>query len=354
MMNAGDEMVQVMKIMYQGMEYTLKLSGAFLKNAAMLIAALLQKQGEKPSVDETNLIKMLQDGEPLKVLRFDEKDLTAFCKLSKDFGFPVVPIKNRTENELNNVLVREKDAELINAALQELGYAKMHLHEHEKNANGTPPKSYLNELENSLDNRRSETLRIGEGAAIPLLEAGDERHGDFIPTYCYPPDVVYAEQRPIPLLGDGEPHKPPTDVIHAPTPFIPLLTDSNRAQRPRHRQMEMRMAGRYVPPKGFERPDGKDKSATQQKPAKIILSPAEYTVSDAELMKKQETEPIVFLQDPLTGNFEMVMSNEPAKREHSPRNREHKPSVKKELAKHAAKLKEQARKEPVKQKAAER
>ena len=301
-MNTGDEMAQTMKIMYQGTEFLLRMSGTLIKETAMLIAALLHKQSEKPSVGKTNLLKMLKDGDTIKVLRFDERDLTAFCKLSKDFGFPVVPVKNRTGNELCHVLVREKDAELVNAALTELGFAKMRLQEHEKNAQGTPPLHYSTEPKSSSDRNKSETPRIGE-SAIPLLQTGDAQYGDFVPAYCYPPEVVHAEPpRPIPLLGDGLAHN--------------------------------------APPKD-RKPD-------------IILSPAEYMISDAALLKRQETEPLVFLQDPKTGVFEMLSPDKAAKWERPARSKNRKPSVKKALAKHAAQLKVQSKEIPAIRKAKER
>ena len=130
-MNAGDAYEQVMKVAIEGTEITLKLLGKGAEKMAMWIAALLTQNENKPSIGKTNLIKMLKEGQPLKVVSLQKDDLQQFATLAKSYGIPFTPVANTEQpNGMLDVLVRQGDGDKIDLIFEKL--ALNHMQEPEK------------------------------------------------------------------------------------------------------------------------------------------------------------------------------------------------------------------------------
>jgi len=170
-MNAGDAYEQVMKVAIEGSEITLKILGEGAEKMAMWIAALLTQNQNKPSVGKTNLMKMLKEGQPLKVVSLQKADLQPFAMLAKNYGIPFTPVENTEQaNGMLDVLVREGDADKINLIFERL--AAKHMQEQpEKNEFGAPPQSSLIERNDKLLENQSSESRPGESVnVLPLPE----------------------------------------------------------------------------------------------------------------------------------------------------------------------------------------
>lgn len=117
-MDAGDALTQSIKVVLDGTEHTIKIVGTtteYIEKTIAFIMALLQKNQDKPSIGKTNLVKMLQSGQPLKTITLKQDDLPRFADLAKQYGLPFTPVKDTAKNSNQlDVLVRENDAETIN------------------------------------------------------------------------------------------------------------------------------------------------------------------------------------------------------------------------------------------------
>lgn len=128
-MDAGDALTQSMKIALDGTEHTIQIVGKTTEQISKTIAfimALLQKNQDKPSIGKTNLVKMLQSGQPLKAITLKQDDLPRFADLAKQYGVPFTPIKDMDKNTNQlDVLVHENDAESINRVFEKLNQEKI-------------------------------------------------------------------------------------------------------------------------------------------------------------------------------------------------------------------------------------
>ena len=171
-MNGGDAFEQTMKIVYQGTEITIKLVGQSAEKLAVLIAALLSKNQNKPTIGKTKLIKLLQDGQPLKVMTLKETDLNRFASLAKKYGVSFSPVKDIARNDgMLEVLVKETDSDRL-SIIQEL-LVKNQLGADEKNAQGAQPKivsdeQSLNSSELRNGNKKTEKKKNKEITSLPI------------------------------------------------------------------------------------------------------------------------------------------------------------------------------------------
>ena len=172
-MNAGDAYEQVMKVTIEGAEITLKLLGKGAEKMAMWIAALLAQNENKPSIGKTNLIKMLKEGQPLKVASLQKEDLQQFAVLAKSYGIPFTPVANTERpNGMLDVLVRQGDADKIDLIFEKL--ALHHMQEPEKNEIGAPPENSLtgpdDKRSESPGSEKPQSQATGESAEMPRIE----------------------------------------------------------------------------------------------------------------------------------------------------------------------------------------
>ena len=108
---------QVVRMMLQGSEVILRLSGeAALRIAPMIYAAL--KDGHTTKGKAT-LWEFLKSGKDQKLFRIPDEYLKAFTTASKKFGFPFVVLKDRSNKDgFTDIMVYATDASKVNRVIE--------------------------------------------------------------------------------------------------------------------------------------------------------------------------------------------------------------------------------------------
>ena len=110
----GEAAETVLRLSFQGMDYTLKIAGSGAKHlAAFLIACFSGKEKVK---GKTRLVNMLKSGKQLKVFSVKESDFKKFAKEAKRYGvlYSALAKKNQKKDGVIDVMVRAEDASKIN------------------------------------------------------------------------------------------------------------------------------------------------------------------------------------------------------------------------------------------------
>ena len=94
MNTSGEAADQVMKMMLNGTEVLIKLTGTGAKNAAVLLYSIAREQ--KKTKGSARLESMLRSGKPLKVYTFKADDLPKFKEVAKQYGILYTILKERT------------------------------------------------------------------------------------------------------------------------------------------------------------------------------------------------------------------------------------------------------------------
>lgn len=110
---------QVVKMVLQGSEVVLRLSGeASMRVAHMIYAAL---KGDRTTKGRATLWEFLKSGKPQKVFTIPEEYLKAFTTASKKFGFPFVMLKDKADKgKFVDVMVYAADASKVNRVIENL------------------------------------------------------------------------------------------------------------------------------------------------------------------------------------------------------------------------------------------
>lgn len=108
MNTSGEAADQVMRMMLEGSEVLIKLSGKGAKNAVVLLYSILKEQNKTRGHER--LSNMLRSGKPLKVYTFKRNDLEQFKKSAKEYGILYCILKEKDDKDgVFDVLVRADD-----------------------------------------------------------------------------------------------------------------------------------------------------------------------------------------------------------------------------------------------------
>jgi len=112
MNTSGEAADQVMKMMLNGTEVLIKLTGTGAKNAAVLLYSIARQQ--KKTKGAARLESMLRSGKPLKVYTFKADDLPKFKEVAKQYGilYTILKEKDKTDGVFD-VMVRAEDESKI-------------------------------------------------------------------------------------------------------------------------------------------------------------------------------------------------------------------------------------------------
>ena len=112
MNTSGEAADQVMKMMLNGTEVLIKLTGTGAKNAAVLLYSMARQQ--KKTKGSARLESMLRSGKPLKVYTFKADDLPKFKEVPKQYGilYTILKEKDKTDGVFD-VMVRAEDESKI-------------------------------------------------------------------------------------------------------------------------------------------------------------------------------------------------------------------------------------------------
>ena len=112
MNTSGEAADQVMKMMLNGTEVLIKLTGTGAKNAAVLLYSIAREQ--KKTKGSARLESMLRSGKPLKVYTFKADDLPKLKEVAKQYGilYTILKEKDKTDGVFD-VMVRAEDESKI-------------------------------------------------------------------------------------------------------------------------------------------------------------------------------------------------------------------------------------------------
>ena len=124
MNTSGEAADQVMRMMLNGAEVLIKLSGSGAKNAAVLLYSIAREQ--KKTKGAARLESMLRSGKPLKVYTFRDSDLPKFKEVAKQYGilYTVLKEKDKTGGVFD-VMVRAEDESKIARIIERFNLARV-------------------------------------------------------------------------------------------------------------------------------------------------------------------------------------------------------------------------------------
>ena len=108
MSTGGESAELLMKMMLNGTEVLIKLTGSGAKNVAVLLYSVLREQNKTKGAER--LSNMLRSGKKLRVYTFQEKDLPKFKEVAKQYGILYTVLKEKDHTGgVFDVLVRAED-----------------------------------------------------------------------------------------------------------------------------------------------------------------------------------------------------------------------------------------------------
>ena len=124
MNTSGEAADQVMRMMLNGTEVLVKLTGSGAKNAAVLLYTILRQQ--KKTKGAARLESMLRSGKPLKIYTFQDRDLQKFKEAARQYGvlYTVLKEKDRTDGVFD-VMVRAEDESKLARITERFGLARV-------------------------------------------------------------------------------------------------------------------------------------------------------------------------------------------------------------------------------------
>ena len=122
-MNTGGEAAdQVVRMMLNGTEVLIRLTGSGAKNVAVLLYSVLREQNKTKG--EERLSNMLRSGKKLRVYTFQEKDLPKFKEVAKQYGILYTVLKEKDHTGgVFDVLVRAEDEHKLARVIERFHFA---------------------------------------------------------------------------------------------------------------------------------------------------------------------------------------------------------------------------------------
>lgn len=119
-MNLGNDPAdQIVRYTLEGTEIALKLSGLAAKNFALFVYAVLKDQ--KKTHGKTRLVRMLREQRPFKFFKIPSELMREFAKEAKGHGLLYVPIRNKRDRQMIEIVAFADDAAKIQRIYDNLG-----------------------------------------------------------------------------------------------------------------------------------------------------------------------------------------------------------------------------------------
>ena len=124
MNTSGEAADQVMRMMLEGTEVLIKLSGKGAERAFALVYTTFRQQ--KKTQGAIKLSNMLRSGTPVKVFTFHDRDLAKFKEVAKQYGilYTILKEKDKTGGVFD-VFVRADDESKIQRISERFGLARI-------------------------------------------------------------------------------------------------------------------------------------------------------------------------------------------------------------------------------------
>ena len=118
--DAADEMV---RMMLNGTEVVIRLTGSAAKNLAALLVAW--SKNEKKVYGKTTMMKLLKSGEPLQVLSMTKEQYSKFKGMAKKKVLYAPFINEKRGDNKLDVVISEKSLPMVNHILKKIGYGEV-------------------------------------------------------------------------------------------------------------------------------------------------------------------------------------------------------------------------------------
>lgn len=124
------EAVQIIRVMYEGIEIAVKLGSGGLTVAQEIVNSLVGLLEHEKLHGKTNVKKLLQKGGDLQVFQFNEEDFKKVKKLLKKYGvlYSVLPDLKKEDGKME-ILFHSEAVPRINAIAQRLVYGRIGTYE---------------------------------------------------------------------------------------------------------------------------------------------------------------------------------------------------------------------------------
>ena len=157
-MEGSREAEMIVTFALEGINYACRLSGAFAKNIAAMIAAVAKTPGNSPG--KTRMKQLMQSGEPLDYYVVPEAKMKEFAQLAKKYGIQYCVAMN--QDGAYDLVVKKSDSPRINRIAEHLGIGQvqgginMDVNDEEKaNAtNITPEQELMQDMMSPNKNER--------------------------------------------------------------------------------------------------------------------------------------------------------------------------------------------------------
>ena len=125
-MNAsGDAAEQTFRMVIDGTEFVLKITGSLVKETATMLYAI-SKDREQTNIGKTNLAKMLRNCRDTKLFAIQRKDLDKFVTEAKNYGIyycTLIDKKDKSADSIVDIMVRGDDASRVNRIVERFDLA---------------------------------------------------------------------------------------------------------------------------------------------------------------------------------------------------------------------------------------
>ena len=160
---SGDASDRVVKLMIDGVEVMVRLTGSGAKNLATALYAYYN--GEKKLKGATNLNKLLKSGKELQIFRLAEEDLKDFKVQATKYGVLFSAIKDtRADDGFVDIFIKKEDISKVNHVLGRLDYNQLshepakeeQTKEQESPKKDSPQRTSSNTQKSSLKHERAD------------------------------------------------------------------------------------------------------------------------------------------------------------------------------------------------------
>ena len=155
---SSDSAEQMTRMMLEGTEVTLKITGEGAKELLAIIYAILKDNTKTKG--KTTLTNLLKSGKELKVFTVKKDELATFIREAKRYGILYSAIVNKEKDDgIVDIMVRTEDASKINRIVERFKLSSVDTAKIKSIVNNIPlqEKDPKSQLENSLS-----TLKMQE------------------------------------------------------------------------------------------------------------------------------------------------------------------------------------------------
>lgn len=162
---------QMTRMMLEGTEVTLKITGEGAKELLAIIYAILKDNTKTKG--KTRLTNLLKSGKELKVFTVKKDELTTFIREAKRYGILYSAIVNKEKDDgIVDIMVRTEDASKINRIVERFKLSSVDTAKIKTEVNNPLlKKDQKSQLENSLStSKMSEKDKTKEGSIRNAIE----------------------------------------------------------------------------------------------------------------------------------------------------------------------------------------